>query len=102
MQDGTPGPGGAKNTADSPLTQNQEKRKMIQKRKRWLKKRKRYDTIVLGMTTLDKKRSTVRKEVLFYEKDRPDPAGRGFGPGPLRMQNAMTMTLWKKRQFPRL
>lgn len=58
------------------------------------------------MTTLDKKRSTVRKEVLFYEKDRPDPAGRGFGLAfawwALRMQNAMTMTLWKKRQFPRL
>lgn len=40
------------------------------------------------MTTLDKKRSTVRKEVLFYEKDRPDPA--------------VTMIHWKKRQFPRL
>ena len=65
------------------MTQNQEKRKMIQKLKRWLKKRKRYDTIVLGMTTLDKKRSTVRKEALFYEKDRPDPAGHGFGPDPL-------------------
>ena len=49
------------------MMQNQEKRKMIQKLKRWLKKRKQYDTIVLGMTTLDKKQSTVRKEVLFYE-----------------------------------
>ena len=36
--------------ANHMITQNQEKRKMIQKLKQWLKKRKRYDTIILGMT----------------------------------------------------